>query len=183
MKIVIVSGTNRPQSQTLRVAKKFFQLYQQVGVEPELLSLENLPTEIFSPEAYAKKPARFQEFSDSILKSDGLVIVTPEYNGSFPGVLKLFIDHLKFPQSFERRPVAFVGLAAGMWGALRAVEHLEMIFKYRNAFTYGERVFLPKIETQLSKEDEFTSDLVGKLAASQVKGFIEFCSRLREFPS
>jgi NAD(P)H-dependent FMN reductase len=133
-----------------------------------------LPAELFQPSAYAEKPAAFADFTSTVLVADGLHIFTPEYNGSFPGVLKYFIDHLKFPESFEKKPVAFTGLAAGMWGALRSVEQLEGIFKYRNAFLFNERVFLPKVESQLTAKDEFTQDLTQQLVNSQVKNFVKF---------
>ena len=48
---------------------------------------------------------------------------------------------LKFPESFEKRPVCFTGLGAGIWGALRPVEQLQAIFGYRNAYLFPERVF------------------------------------------
>jgi len=178
--ICLVSGTNRPSSQTLRVTRLFEKLYKAQGVETTILDLNTLPAEIFRPDAYATKPASFQPFLDTVLKADGLVIVTPEYNGSFPGVLKLFIDMLKFPESFEKKPVAFVGLAAGMWGALRSVEQLESIFKYRNAFLFNERVFLPKVEVQLSPDDKFVQPLTGQIADSQVKNFIRYVESVKK---
>ena len=172
--ITIISGTNRPQSQSLRVAQIFQKLYQKEGVETQLLDLQKLPVALFTPDAYAHKPAEFEPFSQAVLKSKGLVVVTPEYNGGFPGVLKLFIDMLKFPESFEKRPVAFVGVAAGMWGALRPVEQLEAVFKYRNAFLFNERIFLPKVESQIKDDGSFATPLVAQLAEAQVKGFIKF---------
>ncbi len=179
MKITILAGTNRPGSQTLRVARVFEKKYQALGAQTTLLDLQELPAELFRPEAYAQKPASFARFNDAVLNCDGLLVVTPEYNGGFPGVLKLFIDHLKFPESFERRAVAFVGLAAGMWGALRPVEQLEAIFRYRNAFLFNERIFLPRIEGQLDAQDAFTSPDIAKLADSQTRNFLEFCRRLK----
>lgn len=86
--------------------------------------LAELSPEIFSPTAYAEKPAALKKFTHAILAADGLVIVTPEYNGSLPGILKYFIDMLPFPESFEPRPVCFVGLADDIGGALRPVEQL-----------------------------------------------------------
>jgi len=74
--------------------------------------------------------------------ADGIVTVVPEYNGSFPGVLKYFIDMLRFPESLYGIPAAFVGIAAGEWGALRAVEQMEMVFQYRHAHLFGRRVFI-----------------------------------------
>ncbi|MES1180993.1 MAG: NAD(P)H-dependent oxidoreductase, partial [Verrucomicrobiota bacterium] len=143
--IVILSGTNRPGSNTRKVAAHVEAAYKSLGVETQLLDLAHLPAEIFSPSSYAEKPAAFKKFTDAILAADGVVIVTPEYNGSVPGILKYFIDMLPFPESFEQRPVCFVGLAAGIWGALRPVEQLQAIFGYRNAFIFPERVFMPGI--------------------------------------
>jgi NAD(P)H-dependent FMN reductase len=177
--ICLISGSNRPNSNTLRVTKIYQKLYQALGVKTQLIDLTQLPSEIFLPTAYASKPTSFLPLVDSVLTSDGLHVFTPEYNGSFPGVLKLFIDHLKFPESFEKKPVAFTGLSAGMWGALRSVEQLEGIFKYRNAFLFNERVFLPKIDSQLNDKDDFTQEFTKQLVDSQVKNFVKFAQSLK----
>jgi chromate reductase, NAD(P)H dehydrogenase (quinone) len=178
--ICLISGTNRPNSQTLRVTRILEKRYQAEGAQTQVLELGQLPPEIFLPQAYAQKPDSFAPFSDAVLKADGLVIVVPEYNGGFPGVLKLFIDMLKFPESFENKAVSFVGLAAGMWGALRPVEQLEMIFKYRNAHIFNERVFLPRIESQLTEDGQFTQNLVNDLVSSQVKNFLRYTQLIKE---
>ena len=155
------------------------EIYAGLNAPLRVLDLAQLPSEIFSPASYAEKPKSFQPFSDAILASSGLVIVTPEYNGSVPGVLKYFIDMLKFPESFEQRPVCFIGLGAGIWGALRPVEQLQMIFGYRNAFVYPERVFLPRINDLLDAEGRIKhADTVDRLKA-QATGFIDFVRRLK----
>src|SRR4030095_15471599 len=100
--ILIISGTNRPDSNTLKVARRVEGIYETLGVEFQVLDLAELPPEIFSPTSHAAKPASFKRVSDAILASDGVVIVTPEYNGGIPGILKYFIDMLPFPESFER---------------------------------------------------------------------------------
>ena len=112
MKITVISGTNRSNSVSIKVARNLQTRYQKAGVsDVEVLDLSTLPLELFSPDAYSTKPAAFEPFSQRILESDGLVVIAPEYNGSYAGALKLFIDMLKFPESFENRPVAFTGLA------------------------------------------------------------------------
>jgi len=94
-------------------------------------------------------------------------------------VLKYFIDMLKFPESFERRPVCFVGLAAGMWGAMRSVEQLQQIFGYRNAHLFPERVFIPKVFEVLDDSGEFKDrELLGRLK-TQASGFIEFVETVK----
>ena len=144
-----------------------------------MLDLATLPPEIFAPSSYAEKPAAFKLFTDKILAADGVVIVTPEYNGGVPGILKYFVDMLPFPESFEQRPVCFVGVSAGIWGALRPVEQLQAIFGYRNAYIYPERVFLPGIGQALDPSGKFTNPDLATRLEKQASGFTGFVERLR----
>lgn len=177
--IAIVSGTNRPGSNTRKMAGLVASIYRRMNVEASILDLAELPPEIFAPGSYAEKPAVFKPFAEGVLAAKGLVVVTPEYNGSFPGVLKYFIDMLKFPESFEERPVCFVGLAAGMWGALRAVEQLQQIFGYRNAHLFPRRVFLPGIGRLLTPEGTLNDPETMERLESQAAGFVEFIRSLQ----
>jgi NAD(P)H-dependent FMN reductase len=79
----------------------------------------------------------------------------------------------------ERRPVCFVGLAAGIWGALRPVEQLQAIFGYRNAFIFPERVFMPGIGNLLNESGQFTNADIPRRLNQQAGGFVEFVERLR----
>ena len=178
--MTLIVGTNRPASRSRRIATHVEEIYRELGVPLRVLDLAELPPEVFAPSAYATRPAAFAPFADAVLQSHGLIIVTPEYNGGVPGVLKYFIDLLEFPASFQHRPVCFVGLAAGVWGALRSVEHLQQIFGYRNAFVFPERVFLPRI-TELLDEAGRLKDpaLVARLQA-QAAGFVDFVERLKQ---
>jgi len=171
--ILIISGTNRPGANALRVARVIEGLYREAGGAAEVLSLAELPREVFDASSYATKPPGMVAIQDRVVKASGLHIVTPEYNGSFPGVLKYFIDMLKFPESFEHKPVAFVGEAAGIWGGIRPVEQLQQIFAYRNAFAYPERVFIPAVGKAFDAEGKLSADYVKRLK-SQVEGFVSF---------
>ena len=177
--LTMIVGTNRPGSNTRKVAAQLEGIYGELGVRLEVLDLAKLPPEIFSASSYGQKPKAFLPFSEAILRASGLVLVTPEYNGGLPGVLKYFIDMLKFPESFEKRPVCFVGLAAGIWGALRPVEQLQAIFCYRNAYLFPERVFLPKINGLLNAEGRLTDPEIIERLNAQAKGFIEFVERMK----
>ncbi|HEV8543893.1 MAG TPA: NAD(P)H-dependent oxidoreductase, partial [Verrucomicrobiae bacterium] len=151
--MTLLVGTNRPGSNTRKICAHVEEIYSELKVPLKVLDLAFLPSEIFERTAYAHKPASFKPFAEGILEATGLIVVSPEYNGSIPGILKYFIDMLKFPESFEHRPVCFVGLGAGMWGALRPIEQLQAIFGYRNAFVFPERVFMPKVHELLNEED------------------------------
>ncbi len=177
--ITLVIGTNRPGSNTRKVAAHVEGFYRELEVPLHVLDLAKLPPEIFSPSSYAEKPKSFQPFADAVLQSAGLHVVTPEYNGSLPGVLKYFIDMLKFPESFEHRPVCFTGLAAGFWGALRPVEQLQAIFGYRNAHIFPTRVFLPQIYSLLDDAGKIKDAELYERLHAQAAGFAKFIEKIK----
>ncbi len=178
--IAIISGTNRPDSSTRKVATQIESIYAALNADAKLLDLADLPAEIFNPSSYAEKPAAFAPFAETVLAADGLVVVTSEYNGGMPGVLKYFIDMLKFPESFDRKPVCFIGLAAGVWGALRPVEQLQQVFGYRNAHIFPQRTFIPGVFNTFADDGKLNDvELVARLT-KQAEGFVEFVSRLKK---
>ena len=172
--ILIISGTNRPGSNALKIAKTLENHYRNENAQVELFSLEELPAEAFDPASYAAKPPAVVAIQNRILAASGLHVVTPEYNGSFPGVLKYFIDLLKFPESFESKPVAYVGEAMGLWGGLRAVEQLQQIFGYRNAHSYPMRVFIPGVAKLIDPSGKLINSEIDQRLAEQAKGFIRY---------
>jgi NAD(P)H-dependent FMN reductase len=176
--IVLLIATNRPGSNTAKVAAHVADIYKVRGHALHVIDLHKLPPEIFSPSSYAEKPASFAPFQEAISKASGVVIVTPEYNGGIPGVFKYFLDMLQFPESFNGTPVAFVGLAAGIWGALRPVEQIEDILIYRRAVIFPERVNISGINNHLDEKGRVkTPDLVERLE-KQADGFIKFLKQL-----
>ena len=172
--ILIVSGTNRPGSNALKIAKPLEVHYAAGGTATRIFSLAEMPAAVFDGSAYAAKPAAFAPHQQLVLDAAGLHIVTPEYNGSFPGVLKYWVDMLKFPESFDRKPMAFTGESAGIWGAIRSIEQLQMIFGYRNAHVFPDRVFIPGINQKLDAEGRLTDATIDERLAKQAQGFAKF---------
>jgi len=180
-KILVISGTNRPQSHALRIARIVEAEYAAIGAAAEVFSLMELPREIFDPSAYAVKPPAMLVIQQRVLDAGGLHVITPEYNGSFPGVLKYFIDMLKFPESFVRKPVAFVGEAQGMWGGLRSVEQLTQIFGYRNAHIFPDRIFIPAVDAKFNGGEKLLDDAISQRLKAQAAGFRQFVSHVSRF--
>ena len=175
----IVSGTNRPGSNSLKISKHLQSLYKKHGHESEIIDLRDIPLEKLDGSQYSKREMpEFEPWIDKTLNADSFHLVVPEYNGSYPGILKYFIDHWKYPDSFEHRPVAFVGLG-GRFGGLRPVEHLQGVFGYRNGFMFPDRVFLTNIWNHM-KDDQITDDMFLELLEKQVKDFIAFVEGLHK---
>jgi NAD(P)H-dependent FMN reductase len=177
--ITVISGTNRPNSNTIKIANLAVEGLRQEGEDVELLDLAELPMEIFDGASYGEKPASFGPFQDSVLSSDGILTVIPEYNGACPGVMKYFIDMLRFPDSLYETPAGFIGLSAGPWGAVRAVEQLEMVFQYRHAHLFGRRVFIPNVGKALNDEGRFADEAMENRFSEALGKFVDFCNRLK----
>ena len=179
MNITLIAGTNRANSRTGRVTRRIQERFEHHGVSTTLLDLVDLPVALLSPEAYDETPRGFLPFSDAVLSSDGLYVVAPEYNGSYPGALKLFIDHLPFPESFEQRPVAFTGIASGVFGNIRGIEQLQMVFGYRNAHIFPRRIFISGASRNLDEEGRLTDAKAASRLEQQIVDYIAFISCLQ----
>ena len=171
--IQIIAGTNRPNSNSLKIARIAEARFKKLGAQCEIMCLSEFDAgEIKAP--YSKElPASVEAMKQKINESSGLYVVCPEYNGSMPGILKYFIDHWAYPQSFLSRPVAFTGLG-GMFGGLRPVEHLEQVFGYRNAFIFPERIFLMNVWKLLDENGQIADETTNKLFDSQTEKFVRF---------
>ena len=175
----IISATNRPHSNSFIVATLIQKIYQELQSPAEILSLRDVPFEELIKNPYpATLPKGVVPFISKLNQASGLIIVCPEYNGAFPGIFKFFIDHWSYPETFEYRPIAFVGLG-GRFGGLRAVEQLQQIMGYRNGFIYPERVFLQNIESLLVK-GQIKDPEINSLLYQQSSGFLKFISALEE---
>lgn len=175
----IISGTNRPGSRTLAIARIVEKIYQESGQEVELIDLCQVPLHLVDGSQYSEnQPASLKAWTEKIETAEGLVLICPEYNGSMPGALKYFIDHWKYPEAFEHRPLCFIGLG-GRGGGLRPVEHLQQIFGYRNGFIYPERVFLNNIWSAL-ENGQLKDPKSVELMRQQAVGFRQFVSALQQ---
>jgi NAD(P)H-dependent FMN reductase len=170
-------GTNRSESMTRRVGGIVAKIYAELHEPLQVLDLADLPPRLFRSESYVRPPISFRPWSDAVVAARGLIIVTPEYNGGMPGALKYFIDLLPFPQAFERKPVCFIGLAAGQWGALRPVEQLQQVCLYRSAYLYPDRVLLPNVGNLFAGPTLTDGDIRSRLVR-QADGFRSFCRQL-----
>lgn len=176
--IEIVSGTDRPSSRTIQVASLIAAFFKKLNVDAEILDLAQLPLHHMVGAGYDQTQLKdLQHAVDRVNRADGLVMVIPEYNGSFPGALKHFIDYWKFPKAFESRPVSFVGLG-GRFGGLRAVEQMQQVLGYRNAFLFPQRVFLINVQN-LIKDGQLTDSFILDLLKTQASDFTKFIRALK----
>ncbi|WP_134088800.1 NADPH-dependent FMN reductase [Olivibacter sp. XZL3] len=172
--ITIIAGTNRKDSYSLKVAKYYQKQLDLKGYGSEVISLESLPDNFIVSDLYGARSDAFQSIQDRITTSTKFVFIVPEYNGSFPGVLKTFIDSCLFPDSFVGKKAALVGISSGKYGNIRGVEHFTGVCHYLNLHTLPLRIHIPYIKQELNDELDFFKEDTLRFTDQQISAFIAF---------
>jgi chromate reductase len=132
IKVLAFAGSLRKGSYNKALIRAAVELSPQ-NVVIEVFDLEGIPP--FNQEFEATPPQRVKEFKDKIRAADALLIATPEYNYSIPGVLKNAIDCASRPKAdtpLEGKPVAIMSASTGRFGGARAQYHLRQSFIFLN---------------------------------------------------
>lgn len=172
--ITIVAATNRPHSNTLKVAKYYQEQIKVKGQDSTILSLEHLPADVLNTDMYGKRSAEFQKIQDLISATDKFVFVMPEYNGSYPGVLKVLVDAANFPDSFYDKKAALVGVSSGKYGNIRGVDHFTGVCHYVHLHVLPLRIHIPNIKQELDANDQLFKEDTVKFTNVQIEKFIKF---------
>ncbi len=172
--ITIIAATNRPNSNTLKVAKYYQKLLKEKGVEANLFSLEHLPADVLNTDMYGKRSTAFQEIQDMINNTEKFLFIMPEYNGSYPGVLKVLIDACNFPDSFYDKKAALVGISSGKYGNIRGVDHFTGVCHYIHLNILPLRLHIPNIKTELDEAGNLNQPDTVKFTDEQIEKFIKF---------
>lgn len=143
---------------------------------PERVSIETFdiaPIPVYNEDVRQQGfPPSVQEFRERIGKAHGILVVTPEYNYSIPGVLKNAIDWASRPpdQPFDRKPIAIMGASPSMLGTARAQYHLRQSFVFLNGFVLNRpEVMIASAQQKFDENgglvDEKTKEFIRQLLA------------------
>ncbi|MES2285190.1 MAG: NADPH-dependent FMN reductase [Bacteroidota bacterium] len=172
--ITIISATNRPDSNSLKIAQLYSQLVEKQGVRSEVLSLEKVPVDIAFNELFSRRSGKFQELLDKyIIPSQKYVIIAPEYNGSFPGILKTFIDAMH-PELLRGKKVALVGVSSGRAGNLRGMDHLTGILHYLGLHVHPNKLPISSVLSLLDDNGNLTDENTTKALEKHVLDFVKW---------
>ena len=172
--ITIISSTNRPGSSTLKLAQYYQNTFHEKGIEAGLLSLAQLPPNLIQTDLYGQRSQEFEPIQDIITKTQKFLFVIPEYNGSFPGVLKVFIDACSFPESFYEKKAALVGLSSGKYGNIRGVDHFTGICNYLHLHVLPLKIHIPSIHKELDAHGNLFKEDTLRFTNEQIDKFIRF---------
>jgi chromate reductase len=173
--VKLIVGTNRNDSISQTIAEIYSSILTEKGTPSEILNLQELPDDFIFSALYQNngKNAAFNAFHEKVKMGDKFVFIVPEYNGSFPGVLKAFIDGMTYPNAFRNKKCALVGLSSGIGGGGIALSHLTDIFHYLGMHVLALKPKLAKIEENMS-DNLLTNRLYMELLQTQAGMLIDF---------
>jgi chromate reductase len=179
MKIVGISGSLRMgsfNSALLRAA----QAVAPEDMEIEIASIADLPP--YNADVQAEGfPVAVERLVERIRQADGVLIATPEYNYSIPGVLKNAIDWVSRAddQPFNGKPVAIMGASRGFLGTARAQYHLRQVFVFLNALVMNRpEVFVGTAHDKHDEAGNLTHEGTREFLASYLKAVREWVDRV-----
>ncbi|NHA05697.1 NAD(P)H-dependent oxidoreductase [Mucilaginibacter sp. HC2] len=172
--ITIISSTNRPGSHTLKLATYYQQKLSEKGVEAGIFSLADLPANIIQTDLYGKRSLEFGPIQNLINRTDKFIFIIPEYNGSFPGVLKVFMDACDFPGTFYDKKAALVGLSSGKYGNIRGIDHFTGVCHYMHLNIMSLKIHISSINKEMDKEGNLLNADTLKFTDEQIDKFIKF---------
>jgi chromate reductase, NAD(P)H dehydrogenase (quinone) len=173
IKILGIAGSLRRASYN-RAALRVAQQLVPVGATLEAFDLDGIPP--FNQDLESQPPSRVVDLKAKIRAADVILLVTPEYNYSVPGVLKNAIDWASRPygdSAWDGKPVAIMGVSAGMQGTSRAQYHLRQMFVFLNMYALNQpEVMVPngadKFDEHGNLLDEKTREKIKDLLAALV---------------
>jgi len=172
-KIVVVSCTNRPNSNTLKVSKIYENVLKSKQIEAKLLDFCMLPETLAFSETFGRRSDEYALLIDEFVSSaSGFIFIMPEYNGSFPGILKTFLDSTH-PREWANKDACLVGIADGRAGNLRGMEHLTGILQYLKMHVYHDKLPISIVNKVMDSEGHFSEDQM-KACVTQLEGFLQF---------
>jgi len=162
----IISGTNRIGSHTEKVADEYLRILKGKNIDAGILSLKNLDVLNRSPE--------FIKIENEILiPTRKFIFILPEYNGTFPGVLKAMIDNSEIVKSWYYKKALLTGISTGRAGNLRGMDHLSASLHYLKMNVHYYKLPISLIDKVMDTNGRLNEETL-KAIDEQLNEFINF---------
>jgi chromate reductase, NAD(P)H dehydrogenase (quinone) len=164
--ITIISGSNRDNN-TKKVALEYQRLLKDKNIDTILLALDE--KKLF------ERDASFLSMENEFLRpAQKFIIIMPEYNGSYPGILKLMIDNTEVSKTWWHKKVLLTGVSTGRAGNLRGMEHLTGTLLHLKMLVHPNRLPISVVDRLLDSANRFSDAGTLKAIDIQLEEFLCF---------
>jgi len=179
MMITVVVGSNRRNNNTNIIGSIYKSILEDMGcVDVKIINIEKMPSNILHPDMYVETNDWLEQLKkDKLIPSDKFIFILPEYNGTFPGSVKLFIDALSSKDAesvFYGKKAALVGISAGKFGNWLGLEHFGVVLNYLKVNVYHQKVSISNFWNYMKDGVRFEDKKTEEYIVRQLEGFLEF---------
>lgn len=179
---LVINGTNRHSSLSKPVSAFVFEyLKSKFSDQVKFLDLCEIRMNAFESESMYNKEKVSEVILDIrnslLVPASKMIFVSPEYNGSFPGILKLFLDAASIKdakEAFFHKKACLIGIASGRAGNLRGMDHLTGVLMYMNMIVYPNRLPISRIETLIDNDRKLNDENTVTIISNLLDEFIQF---------
>ena len=164
--ITIISGTNRDNN-TKKVAREYQRFLKEKNVDSILLALDE-------HSIFVRDEAFIKMENEYLMPAAKFIIIMPEYNGSYPGILKLMIDNTDISKVWWHKKVLLTGVSTGRAGNLRGMDHLTGSLLYLKMLVHPNRLPISVVDKLLDADDHFSNAATINAIQMQLDEFINF---------
>lgn len=152
--ITLINATNRPENLTGKVVEVYVRILNDLGLENQVFEISELQDDFIYSASFGKESAHMAEIvKQKISAASKFVFIAPEYHGSYPGVLKAFLDAVE-TKHFRGKRAALVGVATGRAGNLRGMDHLTDVLHHMGVEVLSLKVPISKLNALLNAEGQ-----------------------------
>jgi chromate reductase, NAD(P)H dehydrogenase (quinone) len=163
----IVSGTNRTGSNTLRVAELYRKIMGEKGIPARVLSLEGIDLN--------QRGEGFEKLEREVLiPTDKFIFILPEYNGSYPGALKTFIDLSDIRKVWPNKKALLTGVSTGRAGNLRGLDHLTGSLNYLKVHVHPNKLPISSVDKLMDEQGMISDKATLEVISKQLDEFINY---------
>ena len=162
----IISGTNREASHTEKVANEYKRLLTEMNIDAGILTLVGM-------DVLHRTPEFLKMETDILIPTKKFIFILPEYNGTFPGVLKAMIDNTDISKVWYHKKALLTGISSGRAGNLRGIDHLAASLHYLKMNVHYNKLPISLIDKMMDKNDRLNQETI-KVIIDQLDEFINY---------
>jgi NAD(P)H-dependent FMN reductase len=166
--ITIISGSSREDNNTRKVAEEYQRiLTEENKADARIYALDTI-------NATVRDASFIQAENEMLISAEKFIIIMPEYNGSYPGILKLMIDNSDVKNCWGHKKVLLVGVSTGRAGNLRGMEHLTGVLLHMKMLVHPNRLPISVVDKLMNDQYRFTDENTLLAIRTQLKEFLNF---------
>ncbi len=173
--LTLFHGTARPDSNSRKIANYYKEVLEAKKIDHQFFSLESVTDPLFNKTYLHPKYDQQLHIENNILApTTKYMFIIPEYNGSFPGMFKAFIDASDVKKCWNFKKAALTGVAEGRAGNLRGMEHLTNIFHHIKMDVHYFKIPISQVDKHLDENGRLNDPEMMKLIDLQIDLFMKY---------